>query len=168
MDEKEPVLGRDFFWTMTSLAHFPSLVGDVHESVFLARPPYVPSNAVINAEKRERAEMQLKRLVMNDKRPFASGQLGLLLVATGWRMLKMPNKQVVYVPHWKTSSVKGNNLGNHQSGRDYFFWEDTQLIDHLEVRLFAVLFRVHAQINHFLCCFPVPSIGVWQRASPCN
>jgi hypothetical protein len=132
-DKKDPVPGRDFFWTLQSLAQFPSLAGDVPESVFLSRPAYAPTNAVINAEKRARAEAQLKRLVMNEKRPFASDKLGLLLVATGWKVLKQQNKTVVYVPWWKTSTVKGNALGKHVSGQDFFVWEDSRLTDHLEV-----------------------------------
>jgi hypothetical protein len=151
-------LGRDFFWSLLSLASFSQdstvleLSGGPSDfySVFLQPAPFGkhPNIAQIRAEERERTDRKLMWIARNCKDAFSEWPVCDMLLSTGWKMFDdFEAKERVYVPHWNVKRVNSKNFSHFVRGVDYFVDRDEALIDHLTV--FLLYFKLACSLVAF-------------------
>lgn len=140
VDKKErPRLGRDFFWTLLSVAEFPGTVAfqlgqDPEFSVFLARPPCGSHPAAVREEELRRTNAQLQKLAHNSKQPFVEWPVAAMLESTGWVVLRDSAMGCnVFIPPWSALFAVPKSYAEGRCGVEYFTDADDSLIDHLVV-----------------------------------
>jgi hypothetical protein len=139
--KEKPTLGRDFFWTLMSVAEFPRTVAfhlrqDPDFSVFLARPPCGAPPAMVRAEELCRTNAQLQKLAHNSKQPFAEWPVAAMLESTGWVVFRDSAVGcMVFIPPWSALFTDPKSYAEGRCGVEYFTDEDDYLIDHLVVSM---------------------------------
>ena len=158
---KQPLLNRDYFWTLNKIAEFAEQSAhdvetfDKYFSPLLLQPvEYKPNPRDVQAEERQRTDHKLKWIARNSKNPFAEWPLADMLTSTGWNCFEAcAGGEILFIPPWKTKKFSARNYRQGGLGEDYF--NVRGVVDHLEVSGCRLSICVRACVfvcGKIVCC----------------